>query len=648
VNTPHLTPLIHLAGFSTGIVLYAMLAVMTSRDAAAARSRGEAVNSLPFVAALLGVVWNIGALVIYGLRDFGIAQPAGWLVAIAFAALGFLPAVVVHSAMTSARGWRRAPMLLGYALSGAAAIFALGEGTASLPSRTALLTLTVGYLLLVTLVALDIGRDPGRRRSVTIVALAAFAASALHLGHDVAQVDSWFAALVGHHASIPLVLVILYQDYRFAFVDLFLRRAISIVLLVALAVALHVTVAAPLMGMMGDGNPESLLATAAHIGLWVGTALAYPLIYRVTSHLVDRIVLRRGDYAFLRQDVASATARAETEEEAAECTCRIVHAALGGEGRAMRFVEDPDALPSAHARVVLPPGRRDEAQVMVPTHDRPSVRLEVGPLQAGRRLLSDEVVLLESVATLLGRRIDVIRVARERFERDLREREITQLATESELRALRAQLNPHFLFNALTTLGYLMQAAPDRALGTLYRLTELLRAVLRGPASEAVSLGEELEIVEAYLAIEGERFQERLSVTIDVPEALREVRLPPLLLQPLVENAVKHGISPLRRGGAITITARVLRYGARNGPALEVVVADTGVGLGHAPRSAAPGEGVGLSSIERRLERLYGNAAMFSIVGTPDRGTIATVQIPVEAAAVADLTLEVGGLRSAG
>ena len=93
-----------------------------------------------------------------------------------------------------------------------------------------------------------------------------------------------------------------------------------------------------------------------------------------------------------------------------------------------------------------------------------------------------------------------------------------RLATEAELRALRAQLNPHFLFNALNTLGHLMQAAPDRALATLYQLTGLLRAVLRRTNGQFVALREELEIVESYLAIEHERFQERLIVSIDVPD----------------------------------------------------------------------------------------------------------------------------------
>lgn len=640
--SPQITTLIHLAGFTTGIVLYGMLVVMTARDAASTRADRRA-TSLPLLAAVLGLIWNLGAVVVYGLRDFGIAEPAGGLVAIAFAALGFLPAVVVHSAQPpEAAGWRRLPVPLGYTLSAAAAaIFAFGDGSATTPSSAALLVLTVGYLLLVTLVVAAQATRAGGRWGVTAVALASFAATAMHLGHDVSAPDSWLTGLLGHHASIPLVLVILYQDYRFAFADLFLRRALALMMLVAVAVLLHVTVATPLMSAMQPGGDESLFATAGHLMLWVATALAYPAIRRLSSHVVDRVVLRRGDYAALRSDVGFVVARAETPEDALAGAARLVAAALGESAPVTwRFVEAP---PAAHARVsVVAPGR-NAARVDVPTSDRPVPVLDVGPLPAGQRLLSDEVVFLEGVATLLARRIDVMRVTRERFDRDLREREILQLATESELRALRAQLNPHFLFNALTTLGYLMQSAPDRALGTLFRLTELLRAVLRGPAGESAPLGEELDIVDAYLAIERERFQERLQVRVDVPEALRSVRVPPLLLQPLVENAIKHGISPLRRGGSVSIAASLARSG--NGAELTLVVQDTGAGLAETARTQPSGTGVGLRNIEQRLLHLFGPRARLQLDGAPGRGTTVTLVFPVEAEVPTTLTPP---LRSAG
>src|SRR5207244_489792 len=165
--------------------------------------------------------------------------------------------------------------------------------------------------------------------------------------------------------------------------------------------------------------------------------------------------------------------------------------------------------------------------------------IEVTELRGGRRLLSDDRAALDAIASLIGRRIDAIRLTQERYERERREQETSKLATEAELRALRAQINPHFLFNALTTIGYLIQTAPARALETLMRLTALLRSVLRSEG-EFTTLGRELDLIEAYLDIEHARFEQRLRVRIDVPQALRTIRVPPLLLQPIVENAVKH------------------------------------------------------------------------------------------------------------
>src|SRR5262249_37202262 len=137
----------------------------------------------------------------------------------------------------------------------------------------------------------------------------------------------------------------------------------------------------------------------------------------------------------------------------------------------------------------------------VPVAEPPSFVIEVGDLVGGRRLLSDDRAALDAVAALAGRRIEAIRRTRARHTRDLGEQEIAKLATEAELRALRAQINPHFLFNALTTIGYLIQTAPPRAIDTLMRLTALLRSVLRSEG-EFTTLGRELELVEAYLDIE--------------------------------------------------------------------------------------------------------------------------------------------------
>src|SRR5207237_9131632 len=119
-------------------------------------------------------------------------------------------------------------------------------------SSAGLLTLTLGYGAILLILALTSRRRTGSQRAITAVALAAFAVSALHLSHHSSAGDSWLVALIGHHASLPLVLVILYQDYRFALADLFLKRAISVLALVAVVVAAYVTLVAPLIGRDAD------------------------------------------------------------------------------------------------------------------------------------------------------------------------------------------------------------------------------------------------------------------------------------------------------------------------------------------------------------------------------------------------------------
>ena len=248
--------------------------------------------------------------------------------------------------------------------------------------------------------------------------------------------------------------------------------------------------------------------------------------------------------------------------------------------------------------------------------------------------MSDDRATLEAIAVVVARRIDAIRITTERYDRGLREQEISRLATEAELRALRAQLNPHFLFNALTTIGYLIQTAPPRALETLMRLTALLRGVLRSEG-EFTTLGRELEIVESYLDIEKARFEHRLRVTIDVPASLRNIRLPPLLLQPLVENAVKHGIAHKQSGGDVAIRARIERINDQPRQ-LAITVEDTGAGATSQSLQRGRGTGLGLRNVERRLECQYGTSASLSIRTAPGEGTIVEIRLPAAVKAADD------------
>jgi hypothetical protein len=421
--------------------------------------------------------------------------------------------------------------------------------------------------------------------------------------------------LVGHHASLPLALAILYQDYPFALADLFLKRALLLVALVGTA----------LLGVSFGTRTE--LGTAAQMavlsGGWVLTALVFPWMRRGINWFVDTIVLARPDYRSLEAAVLRDVQNEQTVERLLDGLTREVQQALSATAAEWR---DHDRLaPSDASLVELADGAK--VVVTIPTTELPSYVITLSRLRGGRRLLSGDVAFVTNVALAAGRRIDALRLTQERYERAVREQETEKLASQAELKALRAQLNPHFLFNALTTIGYLIQAAPPRALDTLMRLTALLRGVLRSEG-EYTTLGRELDLIEAYLDIERARFEDRLRVRIDVPEDLRDLAVPPLILQPLVENAVKHGIAPLRRGGEIVVTATQ----TTDPPALVIRVVDTGPGLNAADASARREAGVGLKNVERRLQCYYGEASSMSFQSYAGRGTVVELRLPTHAA----------------
>jgi two-component system LytT family sensor kinase len=655
-TTVNVGELLNLIGLSTGVVLYAMLLAMVVR---ARRTPGlrTGFDQLLFLTSILGLAWNLCALPAYGLPKMGFAGPFPYLAAVGFAALGFLPAVVVHSVLRDERhvvrgAPKRVLALVAYAVAAGAAVLHVHAAAtaASVPSPLGMRLLTYTFVALIApLAALTRGR-PGAGRALWAAALATFAVSALHLSQLHRGEASWPVELVGHHASLPLAFAILYQDYRFALADLFLKRALSLLAIVALTFAAIASfgVRSSAFAQFVQSEPRQMTVL---VTLWVATALLYPLLRKGTTWFVDTVVLARPDYRSLRATVARAAQDSDDVGALLSSVCELLTPALSAAFVTWREWTSPvsdetlgvTVITGADALAVVEPLSGDPLPgppatcVTVPTTDQPRLLLVVGQLSAGRRLLSDDLATLDAIAVVVGRRIDAIRITNERYSRELREQEIGKLATEAELRALRAQINPHFLFNALTTIGYLIQTAPPRALETLLRLTALLRGVLRSEG-ELTTLGRELEVVEAYLEIERARFEHRLRVTVDVPTRLRSVRLPPLLLQPLVENAVKHGIAQQQSGGDVVIQARVDRTREAQRQ-LTLTVRDTGAGTTAQALERGRAAGVGLRNVERRLECQYGADGSFSIQTAPGEGTTVEVRLPL-AAKHADAAVE--------
>ncbi|MEP6619787.1 MAG: histidine kinase [bacterium] len=201
-----------------------------------------------------------------------------------------------------------------------------------------------------------------------------------------------------------------------------------------------------------------------------------------------------------------------------------------------------------------------------------------------------------------------------------RVRTLSSQVAHERLTILSMELRPHFLLNALNAAAELVHADPDAADGTITALGHLLSHSLRHHAHHEITLGEEIALLRDYAAVERARFGGGLHVEIDAPVTLHGASVPPLLLQPLVENAVRHGIGPTGMCGTVRITAR------RQGPWLHLQVKDRGVGfVASTPRN---GGGVGLANVRARLNALYGRNQALEITSKPGEGTLVTIMTP--------------------
>jgi two-component system LytT family sensor kinase len=225
-------------------------------------------------------------------------------------------------------------------------------------------------------------------------------------------------------------------------------------------------------------------------------------------------------------------------------------------------------------------------------------------------------LLIYWVIVAVGQAFDYYRKYR---ERELRTAELEKRLAMAKLQALQMQLNPHFLFNTLHSIAALMHKDVEAADRMITRLGDLLRAALEGSDTQEVSLRQELEFVESYLEIEKIRFGDRLTIKLDISDETLEAQVPNLILQPLVENAIRHGIEPRARPGRIELAAR------RQAGNLEMRVSDNGAGLRD---GLPPAEGIGLSNTRMRLRELYGSTHRFELSRGPEGGLLVQLTIP--------------------
>jgi sensor histidine kinase YesM len=216
-----------------------------------------------------------------------------------------------------------------------------------------------------------------------------------------------------------------------------------------------------------------------------------------------------------------------------------------------------------------------------------------------------------------------VRYYRRFREGELRSARLETQLSQAQLAALKMQLHPHFLFNTLHSISALVHANPDAADRMIARLGDFLRLTLENSGAQEVSLQKELEFLRCYLEIEGIRFQDRLTTEVDVEPQALDTPVPNLLLQPIVENAIRHGVAPRSAPGRIEISAK------RKNGSLRIEVRDNGPGL---PAVREPGnrfrEGLGLANTKARLSRLYGEAHRLELANAEGGGLVVTIELP--------------------
>lgn len=208
-------------------------------------------------------------------------------------------------------------------------------------------------------------------------------------------------------------------------------------------------------------------------------------------------------------------------------------------------------------------------------------------------------------------------------EGQLRTLQLEAQLSQSQLHALKMQLHPHFLFNTLHSISALLNKDPQSARKMITRLGDFLRLTLENSGAQEVSLQTEMEFLSCYLEIERIRFQDRLVTRMNLDEQTLDAKVPNLILQPIVENAIRHGIAPRSTPGLIEIDAKQV------GDSLRIQVRDNGPGISeHRTSENLFKKGLGLTNTETRLERLYGMAHRFDLSNSPEGGLVVTLEIP--------------------
>ncbi len=597
--------LVNTLGHAAGVLIFGIFLFLLIQDRSARRLRGGAKSML---AAALALVWNLASLLVLG---FGARTGTD---TVAFSVLSLLPAVLFDLCLAGRQRWL---VRAGYSLSAVAILLHFAELFQQDPRyhRWGLNLITIGFMVLTCVAAGAVWRDANRRaaasRLIGTMSLFLLAISFVHFGGAHAQ-QVWSRELAFHHAAIPLALLVLLQDYRFVLLDAFLRFLANVLL-----AALFVSGAAAAWRLdLLHGTPapfdQALLLTGACLLL-----IVFALLRTRVQALLTRLLFRRKDVEALLRNLKQVV---REEESYIQSAARQ----LGEFTGAPAELDAPAGLDELELRRPMlvsefsrlrPELEAKAVEVVVPIRlpSRGTRYVLLGRRSGGRRYLSEDLAALGRAASVMVEQVE-----------QYRESEMRRLAAQAELRALQSQIHPHFLFNALNALYGIIPREAKGAREMVLNLADIFRYFLE-TRKTYLPLEQEISIVRAYLEIERLRLGPKLRIEIDIAPEAAATLIPVLSIQPLVENAVKHGIARRLDGGLVRIEARQNGSGA-----LEIRVRDTGAGF------ADPGAGgIGLENVARRLELCYGAEARLDIQSSSD-GTEVSFAIPATAVGASD------------
>ena len=602
--------------FTTSLLITAVLLVLTLR---AARLPGTPVANILF--AVCGILWSAGGLGRVLLLSAGFPRDAAQVFAaqaVQYSGAAVFPiAILAVWKPFAALRWQRTAAAVLQICAGISAAIIVGLlwrrrlspgeiGRATALNAGIMLVLGAGFTL----------RRRFTPRAVYLPSLAIVAALAGAALMMLQRGAGGLLAGVADHLILLMVLCTFLLFARFRLADRFIRYAVRILLAAFWAGFLSAVTTAP---TTWEVVHRAAFPSAVHAFMLVVSVnvLLFSIAF-VDEHVgkaVNRWLFRAPDY------------RAETRALASQLRD------LDEEGKIGTAVEEAARRPLELSKARLTPldaaappalregetvEREDEVLIPIATGGRITHVLAAAPGSTRPGLVSNDVDYMRAIAALYGNRLDALARERDAIERQSREAVLLQQVTEAELRALRAQINPHFLFNSLNTVADLIVRDPVRAETMTLRLASVFRHVLAHSSRPLTTVRDEIDFLRAYLYIEEARFGDRLRVEIAVaPEAAGE-EVPSLILQPLVENALKHGLGPKPGPGWLRVSV------CPEGSLLRLRVEDDGVGL-HGRRDA---QGVGLANVQERLATLYQDRAGVVLEEQEGGGCRVTVRIP--------------------